>query len=222
MIISIQRSESGKKMIDIDKVIRHLKQRRQVFTSEADLQLELAWVIKEMYPEFMVRMEYCPKVNRNIHIDILIITDSGWIPIELKYKTKGCSIDVDDEEFVLKNHGAKDINCYLYLKDIQRIEELNNIVPEFIEGYTIMLTNEPSYLAKPVKPDCVYAEFSLHEGAVKHGKMDWSDNASDGTKKGCEKPIELDRKYEMHWKEYSKLNDNSGGTFYVLVNTIKG
>lgn len=209
-------------MIDIDLVLDKLKNRRQVFTSEADFQLELAWAIKELYPEFMVRMEYCPKVNRSIHIDILIITGNGWIPIELKYKTKGCSIDVNNEEFVLKNHGAKDVNCYLYLKDIQRIEELKRTVPEFIEGYTIMLTNETSYLTKPLKQDCVYAEFSLHEGAEKHGKMDWSELASDGTKKGCEKPIELKGKYKIHWEEFSNLYKSPGGIFYVAVNKIDG
>ena len=209
-----------KKMIDIDKVLELLKTRRQVFTSEADFQLEFGWVLKELYPEYMVRMEYCPKFNRNIHIDILVMTDEGWIPIELKYKTKACVINVSSDEFVLKNHSAKDQGCYRYLMDIQRIEDLKRNVPDFIEGYAIILTNEPSYLSEPTKTDCAYAEFSIHEGIVKHGFMDWGPNASDGTKKGCENPIELKGKYKMHWEEYSKINDVPEGTFYVAVNKI--
>ena len=34
--------------IDINNIISTLSQRRTVFTSEADLQLEVAWTIKEM------------------------------------------------------------------------------------------------------------------------------------------------------------------------------
>lgn len=45
------------------------------------------------------------------------MTYKDWIPIELKYKTKVCVIDVDEEEFVLKNYSAKDQGCYHYLKD---------------------------------------------------------------------------------------------------------
>ena len=70
----------------------------------------MAWIIKDEYPNAKVRLEYCPSFNPNMHIDILVIIDNKWVPIELKYKTKGCSKVIDDETFILKNHGAKDVN----------------------------------------------------------------------------------------------------------------
>ena len=96
-------------MFDIYKIIGKLKNKRQIFTSEADFQLELAWIIKEEYPNTKVRLEYCPSFDLNMHIDILVIYDNKWIPIELKYKTKCCNKLINGEIFNLKNHGAKDV-----------------------------------------------------------------------------------------------------------------
>ena len=116
---------------DILKVVEYLKNKRKIFISEADFQFEMAWAIKELYPEAKVRLEYCPEFEPSMHIDILVIIDSKWIPIELKYKTKKCFKTIDNEAFILKEHSAKDVNCYLYLKDLQRIEHIKENVPFF-------------------------------------------------------------------------------------------
>ena len=150
--------------IDIYSVMDHLKNRRKVFCSEADFQFEMALVIKELYPSFKIRMEYRPRFDRKMRIDILLVSDTGWIPIELKYKTKQCEIEVNNETYMLSNHSAKDINCYLYLKDIQRIEQIKKCAPSFVEGYTVMLTNEPAYLRTPNKRDCIYMDFFYMKG----------------------------------------------------------
>ncbi len=205
---------------NIESIITNLQQRRQLFVSEADFQLEMAWVIKELYPASKVRLEYTPRFNPDMHIDILVIFDNNWIPIELKYKTKGCTYNLNGDFYYLKNHGAKDVNCYLYLKDIQRIETIKNHVPFFQEGYTVFLTNEQSYLKAPLKNNCIYKAFSLEDGIEKTGTLDWSPEASDGTKKNCEEPIILNQKYKISWKEFSKLDNSSTGKFLYLVNKI--
>jgi len=208
-------------LFNIESSIQELSKKRKLFTSEADLQLELGWIIKEMYPSAKVRMEYCPEFKPDMHIDILVIWDGKWIPIELKYKTKGCMKRVDGDTYILKNHSAKDVNCYLYLKDIMRIEEVREKQPAFIEGYTILITNESSYLKKPSRPDCVYAEFSLEQGAIKHGEMFWGKHASAGTMKGCEQKIQLTGNYPIEWHTYSEVDNSASGKFYYLINTIK-
>lgn len=152
---------------NIYSIIEKLSKKRTIFYSEADFQLELAWLIKDEYKNAKVRLEYCPSFDTSMHIDILIIIDNEWIPIELKYKTKGCTKIVDDETFNLKNHGAKDVNCYLYLKDIQRIEKIKENVSNFRRGYTIFITNELSYSKKPIKNECAYKAFSLEENLIK-------------------------------------------------------
>ncbi len=208
-------------MIDINTVIEKLKSRRSIFVSEADFQLELAWTIKELYPAAKVRMEYCPPFDANMHIDILVVLDEKWIPIELKYKTKGCKKTIDNEIYCLKNHGAKDVNCYLYLKDIERIERVRNNVDVFEEGYAILLTNELSYLKRPTRDNVYYYNFSLEEGTKKSGILDWHPNTSAGTKKNCEDPIHLNDEYHIEWKEYSVIDDTNTGMFKVLLNKIE-
>ena len=207
-------------MVDIYKAIDILRSRRTIFVSEADFQLELAWVIKELYPNAKVRLEYCPTFDTAMHIDILVIDNGLWTPIELKYKSKGCSKVVDGEVFNLKDHSAKDVNSYLYLKDIKRIEQVKNNVEYFERGYTVFITNELSYMKKPQKVDCIYSQFSLEHGITKSGILDWSANAGAGTKKGCEEPIKLLGTYEMAWEDYSKLDETNTGTFKVLINEI--
>ena len=107
---------------DMTEIIKKLQNKRQFFCSEADFQLEMAWVIKEMYTDAKVRLEYVPtfddKINDKMHIDILVFINNKWIPIELKYKTKNSKKEeemrdqITKEVFNLKNQGAKNISCY--------------------------------------------------------------------------------------------------------------
>lgn len=141
---------------NIQDVIDSLKEKRKVFTSEADFQLSMGWVIKELYQEAVnVRMEYCPEAEPDMRIDIMVFMNGKQIPIELKYKTVKCELKVDSEVgseiYRLKNHGAKNQGCYDYLKDIQRIETVKESIPDkFEKGYTVFLTNYLSY-QKPAR-----------------------------------------------------------------------
>ena len=121
---------------------------------------------------------------------------------------------------MLKEQEAKDQGCYNYLKDIMRIEEFRDKTSKFIEGYTIKITSEMSYLKPPTKVNCTYAEFSIEEGFIKTGCMNWSSNMGKGTMRGMEAPIVLTGIYPINWKEYSKVDDTNSGTFMYLVNTI--
>ena len=226
--------------IDMTEVIKTLQGKRQIFCSEADFQLEMAWVIKEMYPNAKVRLEYVPTFddktfNDKMRIDILVFISNEWIPIELKYKTKNSKkeemIDkITQEVFNLKNQGAKDINCYLYLKDIMRIESIKEQKIEIIkgqeknnfkEGYAVFLTNDKTYLESPQNNDCVYKDFSLEDGIIKQGELKWAEHTGDGTKKGIEDPITLKGIYKIEWNEFSNVDkERSDGTFYYLVTKI--
>lgn len=214
--------------IDMEKIIKTLQGKRQIFCSEADFQLEMAWVIKEMYRDAKVRLEYVPTFNDKMRIDILVFISNEWIPIELKYKTKNSKKEkmtdqITQEGFNLKNQGAKNIGCYLYLKDIMRIESIKQEVKNnFEEGYAVFLTNDKTYLESPQNNDCVYKEFSLQHGITKHGELKWAEHAGDWTKKGgIEDPIILKGIYKMEWNEFSNVDEErSDGTFYYLVTKI--
>jgi len=50
------------KEFNIEIIMSKLKEKRKIFVSEADFQLEMAWIIKEEYPDAKVRLEYCPNI----------------------------------------------------------------------------------------------------------------------------------------------------------------
>lgn len=214
--------------IDIYKAIDELKEKRKCFCSEADFQLELAWVLKEQNPEYNVRLEYVPSFDKKtdvfkaMHIDIVLMKDGEFIPIELKYKTKGCEVDFDGEHYALTNQSAQDCGRYLYLKDIERIEHIRNKLDSFQEGYAIFITNDPNYL-KCREGSC-YTEFSLVNGTMIIGQKDWINK--EGRKwieKGYNAPIVLESPYVMNWKQYSspQIKQKNANVFHILINKIE-
>lgn len=228
ILVNKSSKNKGQESMDfnIQDVIDSLKKKRKVFTSEADFQLSMGWVIKELYKESVdVRMEYCPDFNSEMHIDIMVFMNGKQIPIELKYKTVKCELAVDGEVgdgiYRLKNHGAKNQVCYDYLKDIHRIEEVKESIPDkFEKGYTVFLTNYLSY-RKPAGKNCGYSAFSLEQGKNKTGIMEWGEKMSDGTTKGRTKAIQLNGNYPIQWNLYSKVDETAAGSFYILYNEIK-
>ncbi len=215
---STQPNENEKR-IKIDDLMKKLAKQRPVFYSEADFQFALGWLIQKKYPKYKVRFEYSPSFDRKMHIDILVITDDQkWIPIELKYKTQSTKepISWNEEEYTLSNHGAKNENCYRYVKDIQRIEEVAENEPtKFIEGYAIMLTNLASYKEEPLKKDANYSEFSIHNDRPLKGTLNWKDKSK--ANKDMKESIELKGEYHMEWHDYG----NSDPKFWYLVSEIK-
>lgn len=218
-----------KNYIDMEKILKELSKDRPIFVSEEDMQLELAWKIKNMYPNAQIRLEYSPnlkkyKLDTYTRIDILVIINDKWIPIELKYKKKEFKTIVNNEYFYLRNDGAQDQGRYNYLKDIERIEKISECVPEFLEGYTLLITNDLSYKNAPTKVDGFARNFYLV--GDKQGIIDWATNkegkeASPGTKKGYENPIHLKAKYTMNWEKYTDIDDTKAGKFVYLLNKIE-
>ena len=45
-------------------------------------------MIKEQYSNCDIRLEFVPEFNSNLHLDILVILDGKWIPIELNIRQK--------------------------------------------------------------------------------------------------------------------------------------
>ncbi len=208
------------KDFDINLILLKLQEKRKIFVSEIDLQIEIGFIIKSLYPKAKVRAEYCPSFNSNMHIDIVVNNNDSLYAIELKYKTKKCFKTIDNEVYNLKEHGARDINSYLYLKDIERLEKCRDNIYNFKKGYTLFITNDLGYKNKPTRENCIYKKLALYDGSVKNGVLDWEDNAGIGTKKNCNKPLNLKGSYSIKWHEYSKIDDSNTGTFMYLLNEI--
>ena len=207
-------SENSAFDFNIGDVMTALSVQRDIFTSEADFQFALAWKIKQLYPEFDIRLEETLDIGDDkhdfIHVDIIIHKDnSRIIPIELKYCTKSVSVENLDG-FVLKDQGAENNRRYDFIKDIQRVESIRNKHREdgaFICGYCIFLTNSERYWNRTKNWESrMDAQFRIHEDnghRIYGGEKKWQGKDSVGTRKGREASLKTDS-YEIKWKKYGE------------------
>lgn len=215
----------------IETVLLALAKERKVFWSEADFQFAFAWKLKEIFegsnPQstINVRLERRAdalekrddgKKSGDAYIDIWVEIDKMVYPIELKYKTIQCTITDGSEEYKLKQHGACDIGCYLYLKDVERIEHISKSLGDnFGKGYAIMLTNDHLYWDQPrTSPDTTaFSDFRIYEErTIPAGqKLNWhpSSNKQPVWQKKLG-PLTLTHNYTINWKDYSKLLNEEG------------
>ena len=200
-------------MINIENSLRCLFEEGRVFVSEADFQFAYAWKIKELYPDACIRLEYIPwQYDKNMHIDIAIFINNQMVPIELKYKTKGFTGIIGDEAVWLKDQSAQDCGRYDFLYDIQRMEGIakSNLYP-IEKAYAVLLTNDSGYWTKSIKSGTsrrpVDDEFRIHEGIVISGQRAWKPEASAGTKRNREAPINLQGEYCISWNDYKPTGE---------------
>jgi hypothetical protein len=206
-------------MIEVHEILDIIAKKRPIFHSEADFQHAFAWEIHQKLPNASVRLELPVHVkNQYLHIDVWIKNQNEVLAIELKYKTRGLSVQIDGEQYRLKNQSAQDVGRYDFIKDIQRLEHVASEQSNFI-GYAVLLTNDSAYWIKPASNDTVDADFRINDGRILEGVFDWGANASDGTKKNREQPLELRSKYVVQWENFSRPSPASYGEFRSL--TIK-
>ena len=190
-------------MCDVKKILEDIAQERPIFHSEADFQHALAWKLHKIYESNAnVRLEF-PIGNK--HIDILIPNE---IAIELKYKTAALEININNENFILKNHSAQDCGSYDFIKDITRLEDLAPSL-KVKNKYAIFLTNDSSYWNIPAREITCGSAFRLSDNRELKGNLDWREDTSDGTKKGREEQLNLKGSYKLEWTDYSKIETNT-------------
>jgi len=204
--------------MNIFNAITTLSESRKIFHSEADFQFALAWEIQKEYPDARIRLEYCLSDNNlKQYIDIMVITENGWYPIELKYKTHSLLTNYNGESFNLRDQSAQDQGKYDFLKDVQRIERFCKDNSEMHKGFAVFLTNDSVYWKESKKDNHVDEEFKLIDGSIKTGAMSWAKHAGGGTIEKRESPIILKQKYLIDWRDYSHFANLRYGTFKYLV-----
>lgn len=204
-------------MIEIGEVLSVLAKKRPVFHSEADFQHAFAWEIHQKLPTASVRLELPVQVKNHFpHIDVWVSAQGAILAVELKYKTRGLSVKIGDEQYRLRDHSAQDVGRYDFMKDIQRLEQVA-VAHQNITGYAILLTNDSAYWVEPANHSTVDANFRIHDGRIVEGILAWGAKASDGTKKDREQPLELQGKYLLQWVDYSHPSSARYGEFHSMV-----
>nr|WP_321267171.1 hypothetical protein [uncultured Sulfurimonas sp.] len=186
----------------------------------------------------MVKRDENKKIART-PIDIVIIDMKTNLtyPIELKYKTKKCEINHQNEKYNLTEHGATDIGRFSFRKDIYRLEQL--MKEEIKQGFFIVITNEKKYLQNVSNKDTLDRNFSFHDGMIlqKEDKgWNYEKQLSNGyilndnlqliknntlhwTSKGDEfYKLDLKNIYKIKWEAYSQLSKID---FYISVVEIR-
>jgi len=163
----------------IIQIIRDsLNDRNNFFLREEDIQLYLAnkFILTELFDDVFI--EYHVPSNliagypwadiNNIYVDIVLRHGQEFYPIEIKYKTVtqilpfnvfGHNINV-----ALGQHGAQNIGCYDFWKDLKRVEILEQTFNQVSRGLTLFVSNDLSYQQAPLNPNAGYAPFSIHQG----------------------------------------------------------
>lgn len=202
---------------DFHEVLRSLAVLRPVFHSEADFQHALAWELHARFPGARVRLERPFASGADaLHVDIAAEIGSEMFIFELKYKTEGIVVGSNSEVFVLQKHGAQPPGRYDIWKDVTRLESLAS-GHSLIHGFVCFLTNDSAYWSKPRSSSDTSAAFSVHEGRLVSGRLDWAANASPNTKRKREEPLQLRGEYRLHWRDYSTIQAASYARFRYLA-----
>ena len=217
------------KKIDLEKIINDLAiKQNKIFSKEVQFQFDLAWELKKTFPKYDVVLEYLYKKNK-WYIDIVVFSDDEkkCVPIELKYKTTAREIEykIGNQFYWTYNQGACDEGSYDYIKDIYRIESINEPLKYKGEDYTvesgfaIILTNDWHYYKElPSKKEndkyqCYYWQnFQLAQEKIR-GELFWVDpktkdgkieNPGKHTTKDREQSINIKGPYYLknNWKDY--------------------
>jgi hypothetical protein len=210
--------------LSISEVLGSLAKQRPIFHSEADLQHALAWAIHGRLPGASVRLKRpvsVSKVTKPLHLDVWVEQDGDVLAIELKYKTRALQMLVGNEQYALRSQSAQDIGRYDFIKDIERVENIVADRAPCAAGYAILLTNDPTYWTQSLKDDTVDVKFRLHEGSNLHSSLEWGPEASEGTKRGREKPLLLSGSYALQWEDYSQVADGTYDQFRYLLVEVK-
>lgn len=203
-------------MIDIVSIVRNLAQNRPVFHSEADFQHAVAWSLHMNYPDSELRLEVpITTPLGTLYVDLLVHQDGAVHFMELKYKSRTIDIHIDGERFQLQNHGAQPLGRYDFWKDVQRLESIASMDPSY-SGTAIILTNDSAYWRHSRSKADTSTAFSLGDGRKVSGVLEWSDRASEGTKRGREESIKLKGNYTVEWADYSSVDSRNYSQFRYL------
>ncbi|MDE6370379.1 MAG: hypothetical protein K2K92_02690 [Duncaniella sp.] len=148
--------------------------------------------------------------NGNLRIDIVVVKDDEYLPVELKYPTaqvrrkikcfdEDLSKDGDKFEPVLKHQGAIDLVCYSFWKDVRRIEILKNKFRKVNGGLAVLLTNDMKYLTNSGEGPCC-TEFLISENNPTKGpgRLAWRGAVKVAEDRAA---IDLDNQYYIKWND---------------------
>lgn len=203
------------------------KEEQNVFFNERDLQMHLALYLQASSKKYDdVEVEYYVPVfdkkknkilkdydwNSEIRLDIVVIKDNEFLPVEIKYKTKRISHPIIFKRFdknvqdvnILKNQSAQDLGCYDFWKDVRRIEIIKKNYQDNVKGgIALFLTNDNYYWNGNIKESTACYNFRLSE-MNQTLKKKWTNDVSIKVK---HPNFNLDKSYKSEWIDKKIFQD---------------
>jgi hypothetical protein len=148
------------------------------FHNEKEIQVRLAKYLIDLKKYDQIFLEYTiekSQFNENylfknenkISLDIVVRNQDEFIPIEIKYKTTNqnfsYSVFGKNTNVCLTHHGAKNLGCYSFWKDVYRLELIQQTFNLNELGIVLFITNDEKYKVFP-RIGSKYQQFSIHEG----------------------------------------------------------
>ena len=144
-----------------------------------------------------------------MYVDLVVYNEKEYIPIEIKYKTRGFVADhlvfshPEKEMPILKEQGAQDLGLYGFWKDVRRVEMIRETYPTAVKnGIALFVTNDPYYCDRKdsdIKSTEVnYYAFRMTEGRIASGELCWTKATSEIAE--GDPGFELSGSHEIHWK----------------------
>lgn len=219
----------------------------KVFSNEQDFQFELALALKNEVEVDEVKLEAAsfPRDSWNLnaiqdgrpfladktqreYTDLIVKTKDGlYYAIELKFKGADKPYLYNSKAFgdvAVLRHGAANINSYLFLKDITRLEKINSrhFARDFkiAKGFAIMLTNNKTYRNSNFE-NSMWREFPINEKRTIGNNKTLSLHRNDKNYKKY-KDLEIKGSYRFNWEDYdlepdAMLNDKTPGFSFLVV-----
>ena len=202
-------------MPDIHKLMHTLAGERPIFHSRTDFHSALVETLVRIHPD-------CGDVREFNHLEGDRSRLNIWAPelaveIRLRYATGHIRTQQQNESFALRHQGAQDRGRYSFLRDVERIERVVSEIANVRSGIAVLLTNDHLYWQPPTKLAPVDIDFRVHDGAILSGTLNWTEEASEGTKESMDQPIVLQDAYEMEWRNYSDVHSGKNSRFRYLA-----
>lgn len=202
-------------MFDIHKLMDEMAVMQPVFHSRRDFHAAVVLAILKAEPSCCVKPDFSHLQGDRTRLNI-------WIPkystaIRLRYPTSNFQFERRGERYSLLHQGATDRGRYEFLRDVGRLERVVQDTNNVCSGIAVMLTNDHLYWNEGARPDTVDADFRIHDGAIRSGRLAWSEDASEGTKSNMEQALLLQGSYEMQWHDYSNMGLQRNAQFRYLA-----
>ncbi|KYP82011.1 hypothetical protein [Ferroacidibacillus organovorans] len=196
-------------MNHIQSLMLKLSYERPVFNSLKDF-TDSAWSILNQNYTVISRD------NRILGKKTHFVLPNEKLILMMSYRTSEFSVQMNGDNFSLKNQGAFDGGRVGLLSHVKYLEYFVKQYTHYI-GYAILLTNDDHYWSETRRGihKTVDEEFRIHQGRIISGHLN-------GRLDGKHISLQLEGTYPLNWCNYSQVMGSGDGIFRYLSVPVVG